>query len=159
MRDPYLLLGIVVKPQGLHGEVKLHHETGDPARFLDLTTVYLRRGEVYAPATVLGARLSGSDVYLTFEGVDDREAAEKLRGQTLYIDRAHARPLGKGEVFVVDLLGVHATDTDGNEIGTITDVMQNGGADVLVFSTPRGPMMAPFLKRLVRELDVSAARM
>ncbi len=159
MREPYLLLGTIVKPQGLHGEVKLHHETGDPARFYDLKSVYLRRGDAYEPVAVLGARLSGEEVYLTLQGATDRDTAEKLRGQALYIDRANARPLGKNEVFVADLLGIRATDTDGREIGTLKDVLQNGGTDVLVFATPRGPMMAPFLKRLVVELDVPAGRM
>jgi 16S rRNA processing protein RimM len=159
MREPYLLLGTVVKPQGLHGEVKLHHETGDPERFYDLQSVYLRQGDAYTPIAVLGARLSGEEVFLTFQGVDDRDAAEKLRGQALYIDRANARPLRKNEVFIADLLGIHATDTDGHEIGTVKDVLQNGGTDVLVFATPRGPLMAPFLKRLVVELDVTEGRM
>jgi ribosomal 30S subunit maturation factor RimM len=50
-------------------------------------------------------------------------------------------------------------NTAGGDVGAVTDVLQNGAADVLVFSTPRGTMMAPFLKRLVRGLDVKAGRM
>jgi len=159
MLEPYLLLGTIVKPQGLRGEVKLRHETDDPARFDGLAKVYVRRGEAYAPIGVLSARVSGGDVYLTLEGVNDRDAAEALRGQAVYIDRAHARTLNTNEVFIADLLGVKAIDAGGNDVGTVTDVLQNGAADVLVFSTPRGTMMAPFLKRLVRELDVKAGRM
>jgi len=159
MLQPYLLLGTIVKPQGVRGEVKLRHETDDPERFVDLTTAYFKKGEQYLPVTVIDARVSGNDAFLTLEGVNDREAAEALRGQEVYIDRAHARELGEGEVFIVDLLGIRAVDTDGREVGTLKDVLQNGGTDVLVFDTPRGPMMAPFLKRLVRELDVAAVRM
>ncbi len=151
MKD-YLLLGTVVKPQGLKGEVKLRHETGDAARFLTLRSAWVRRGEAYTPVRVLSARLSGADVYLTLEGVGDRDAAEKLRGAGLYIDREHARPLEDGEVFLADLIGLSAVDTRGNAIGTLTDVLQNGGTDVLVFKTPEGPMMAPHLKKLVRQI-------
>jgi 16S rRNA processing protein RimM len=142
MLEPYLLLGTIVKPQGLRGEVKLHHETDDPARFGGITEVYFRRGETYAPVGVVSARVSGGDVYLTLEGVDDRDAAEALRGQAVYVDRAHARALDENEVFIADLLGVKATDTAGGDVGAVTDVLQNGAADVLVFSTPRGTMMA-----------------
>ncbi|MBE0601587.1 MAG: 16S rRNA processing protein RimM, partial [Firmicutes bacterium] len=131
----YLLLGTIVKPQGLKGEVKLHHETGDASRFLDLETAWIRQGEGYAPIRVVSARLSGPDVYLTLEGVADRDAAEKLRGTELYIDRAHARELPDGEVFLADLIGLKAVDTQGNPIGTLTDVLQPGGTDVLVFQT------------------------
>lgn len=159
MLQPYLLLGTIVKPQGVRGEVKLRHETDDPERFVALDTVYRREGETYVPMTVLDARVSGDDAYLTLEGVEDRDAAEKLRGLALYIDREHARPLAENEVFIVDMLGMKAVDTEGREIGTLTDVLQNRGTDVLVFQTPRGSMMAPFLKRLVVSLDVSAGVM
>lgn len=151
MKD-YLLLGEIVKPQGLKGEVKLRHETGDVSRFLSLETAWIRQGERYAPVRVVSARLSGPDVYLTLEGVLDRDAAEKLRGVELYVDRAHARELPDGEVFIADLVGLKAVDTRGNEIGTLTDVLQPGGTDVLVFQTPDGPLMAPHLKRLVKEI-------
>lgn len=149
MLKPYLMLGTVVKPQGVRGEVKVHHETGDPERFLDLETVYRKQGEAYQPLKVLSARVNGDDVFIALEGVNDRDAAEALRGAELYIDREHARPLRDNEVYIADMLGLRAVDTQGREVGTLTDVLQHGGADVLVFATPRGPMMAPFLKRLV----------
>ncbi len=148
----YLLLGEVVKPQGLKGEVKLRHETGDASRFLSLDTAWMKQNGAYVPVRVLDARLSGADVFLTLEGVEDRDAAEKLRGTQLYVDRVNARPLDEGEVFIADLIGLKAVDTKGNAIGTLTDVLQPGGADVLVFTTPQGPLMAPHLKKLVKEI-------
>jgi len=159
MLQPYLLLGTIVKPQGVRGELKLRHETDDPARFAELDTVYMKHGDAYRPVRVLGARVSGNDAFLTLEGVTDRDAAEALRDVQLYIDRDHARELADNEVFIADMLGIRAVDTLGREVGTLKDVLQNGGADVLVFDTPRGPMMAPFLKRLVVTLDVAAGRM
>ena len=148
----YLLLGVIVKPQGLRGEVKLRHETGDTSRFLTLDTAWRKQGETFVQVKVLSARLSGADVFLTLEGVEDRDAAEALRGVTLYIDRAHARPLDDGEVFIADLIGLQAVDTQGNAIGTLADVLQPGGADVLVFQMPRGLLMVPHLKKLVKAI-------
>ena len=155
MKEP-LLLGSIVKPQGLSGEVKLHHETGDVSRFLTLQSAMLKHKGELTPVRVLSARFSGEDVYLTLDNVCDRDAAEALRGAELYISREHARQLPKGEVFIADLIGLKAVDTQGREIGTLTDVLQPGGADVLVFQTPDGPMMAPHLKKLVK--DVSKER-
>ena len=151
MKEP-LLLGSVVKPQGLRGEVKLRHETGDASRFLSLKSALLKRNGELSSVRVLSARLSGEDVYLTLEGVSDREAAEALRGAELYVERAHARRLPRGETFIADLIGLKAVDTAGREIGALTDVLQPGGTDVLVFTTPEGPMMAPHLKKLVKEV-------
>ncbi len=159
MLTPYLLLGEIVKPQGLRGEVKLRHEMADPTLLLEVDTLYVKNGDAYAPVQLEGARVNGADAFLLLAGVHDRDAAEKLRGTQLYIDRAHARPLADNEVFIADMLGMKAVDTDGREVGTLKDVLQNGGADVLVFATPRGSMMAPFLKRLVKSVDVQKGLM
>ena len=70
--NDYLLLGVIVKPQGLNGEVKLRHETGDASRFLapgqrDACGKATR----FAPvARAFGARCPAQDVYLTLEGVE-----------------------------------------------------------------------------------------
>ena len=159
MLTPYLFLGTIVKPQGLRGEVKLHHAMADPALLSELDTLYLKTGETYTPVALESARVSGSDAYLTLAGTHDREAAEALRGQAVYVDRAHARPLEDGETYIADMLGMEAVDSEGRAVGVLTDVLQNGGADILVFKTPRGSMMAPFLKRLVQTMDVKAGRM
>ena len=159
MQNPYLLAGIIVKPQGVRGEVKLRHETDDPEHLTTLDVLYLKKGDAYEPLALLDARVSGNDVYLLLEGVADRDAAEKLRGLEVYIRRDQARPLGEGEMFIVDMIGMRAVDTAGGQIGTLTEVLQNGGTDVLVFATPRGSMMAPFLKRLVLKLDAQAGEM
>ena len=51
MKHDYLLLGEVVRPQGIRGEMKLKHYTDDPERFLELKTVYpikTSRNQYYA---------------------------------------------------------------------------------------------------------------
>ncbi len=159
MLTPYLFLGTIVKPQGLRGEVKLHHEMADPGLLSQLDTLYLKKGETYTPVALQGARVSGGEAYLTLAGVEDRDAAEALRGLPVYIDRDHARPLAENETFIADMIGMQAVDSEGRAVGVLTDVLQNGGADILVFKTPRGGMMAPFLKRLVKAVDVKAGRM
>ena len=59
MLTPYLFLGTIVKPQGLRGEVKLHHEMADPGLLTQLDTLYLKKGETYTPVSLQGARVSG----------------------------------------------------------------------------------------------------
>ena len=154
MLTPYLLLGTIVKPQGLRGEVKLHPDMADPAYLMELETLYLQNGDQYAPIRLLSARVGGGEAFLTLQGVEDRDAADKLRGVAVYIDRAHARELAPGETYIADMLGMKAVDTAGRAVGVLADVLQNRGTDVLVFKTPRGNMMAPYLKKLVLAVDV-----
>ena len=158
MKQDYLLLGEIVRPQGIRGEVKVKHYTDDPERFYDLETVFLRRGESYLPIEVLEARVQKDDVYLLLDGVSDRNEAEKLRGSQLFVDRANAKELDEDEVFIADILGAKAYDTKGNEIGVLKDVLTPGGVDVFVFKTPKGNLMMPALKTVLLELNAEEGR-
>ena len=158
MKQTHLLLGEIVRPQGIRGEVKVKHFTDDPYRFEDLETVYIKRGNAYEPIGVTGARVQKDDVYLTLEGVDDRNAAEKLRNVQLWVDRAHAVELSEDEVFIADILGAKAYDTKGNEIGVLKDVLTPGGVDVFVFDTPKGTLMMPALKTVLLTMDADEGR-
>ena len=93
MKQTHLLVGEIVRPQGIRGEVKLRHFTDDPYRFEELDAVLRQTGEGFEPLTVEACRVQGDDVYLKLEGFDDRNAAETLRGAMLYVDREHAAEL------------------------------------------------------------------
>lgn len=159
MLAKYLLIGEIVKPQGVHGQVKVKPYTDDPERFFDLETVYLLKNGQYTALGMACQRVHEDMVYLTLEGVATREGAETLRGEKLYVDRAHAVELGEDEVFICDLIGCEAVDRQGNKLGTLKDVLQPGTTDVYVFDTPKGEMMMPALKAAIPEIDVQARRM
>ena len=125
--DKYLVIGEIVKPQGVRGEVKLRPITCDVERFDGLEQAYFRRGEDFLPVHIRATRRAQEAVFLTLEGVEDRDAAEKLRGELLYIDRAHAVELDEDTNFLCDLIGLHGVDDEGNDLGTLRDVLQPGG--------------------------------
>ena len=154
MLQPYLLIGEIVRPQGIRGEVKVRHYTDDPTRFEELKSVLVQEKDLsMVPLGITGCRVQKDAVFLAFIGVSDRNGAEKLRGAKLYIERAHARKLGEDQVFIADILGATAYDRTGNVIGTLKEVLTPGGVDVFVFQTPRGSLMAPALKTVLLELD------
>ena len=96
-------------------------------------------------------------LYLTLEGCATPEDVEKLRGLELYIDRANASPLPEGMFYLADLMGCHATDEDGRDLGELTDVLQHGPTDVYVFRSPGGKTwMAPALPDAFPVRDVEA---
>jgi len=159
MKQDYLLLGEIVRPQGIRGEVKVRHYTDDPERFYDLDVVFLKRGESYDEMTVTDARVQGDDVYLKLEGIDDRNEAEKLRNIQLWVDRDNAVELGEDEVFIADILGAKAYDTKGNQLGTLKDVLTPGGVDVFVLKTPKGTLMFPALKEVLLEMNADEGKL
>ena len=158
MLSTHLMIGEISKPQGIRGEVKVRPVTCDPERFYDLDYVFFKRGETFVKHNVTVRRVDGDAVYMTFEGIADRDAAEKLRGEELYIDREHSVELPEDMNFICDLIGCEGVDTNGRSIGKITDVMQPGGNDVYVFNGSLGEVLVPALKIVVLEVNVEEKR-
>ena len=158
MLDDYLIIGEILKPQGIRGEMKLRPLTDDPGRFEGLDQVFLKRSTGFEPLNIRVTRIQGDAVYLFAEGVGDRDAAESLRGTLLYIDRARAVKRDGAE-FICDLIGCKAVDTLGRPVGVLREVLQPGGNDVYRFETPAGFLMLPALARVILEVDVVAKHM
>ena len=160
MLDEYLIIGEILKPQGVKGEVKVRPITCDPSRFEGLNRVFFKDDAgVFAPEKIKVIRVDPDAVYLTVKGYADRTEAEKLRGKLLYVDRASAARLPEGAEFICDLIGCVATDDSGRLIGTLSDVMQPGAGDVYVFQGPMGEVLVPALKSVFLEVDVKNKRM
>ena len=159
MLSEYLMIGEITKPQGVRGEVKVRPCTCDPERFDGLKTVYFKESEGYRPVQIQVNRLGDDAVYMNVEGVQDRDAAEKLRGTLLYIDRANAVQLDEDTTFLCDLYGLRGAVDDGRDLGKIVDVMQPGGNDVYVFKGPLGEVLVPALKSVVLAVDLEAGEM
>ena len=159
MLSTHLMIGEVSKPQGIRGEVKVRPVTCDPERFYDLDYVFFKRGETYVKHNVAVSRVDEDAVYMTFEGISDRDAAEKLRGEELYIDREHSVELPEDMNFICDLIGCEGSDTNGRKLGKMTDVMQPGGNDVYVFNGPLGEVLVPALKSVVMKVDLEKGEM
>ena len=151
----YLQIGEIVRPQGIKGEVKLRAMSIDADRYARLESVFLLLKGEYVEYKVKKGRCNDGFAVLMLDGVSDRNMAETLRGVKVFVDREHAIELDEDENFVVDLIGLTAVDTKGNEIGELVDVLTpNKICDVYVFDTDRGEMMIPALRRVVVEVDL-----
>ena len=157
----YIEVGQIVKPQGIKGEVKLIPMTDDPMRFEGENTFFFEENGAYTPVTARFSRFDGQAVYLFIDGVNDRNAAEELRGRYLLVDRAHAAQLDEDEFFIVDLIGLSGFDETGKSYGTLTEVMQPGGNDVYVFvdKKARKEYLIPALKSVVTSTNPEKGEM
>lgn len=148
----FLMIGQVVKPQGVRGEIKVLPLTDDPERYLDLEYVFTdEKGTQQMEVT--GARIREGFAYITLEGVEDRDQAERMRNMFLYIDRANAAPLPEGRYYVADLIGMKVVDEKGEELGKLVDVMQAGGNDVYEVKGAR-VFRFPALKKALANVDI-----
>ncbi|BDF58479.1 ribosome maturation factor RimM [Christensenellaceae bacterium] len=151
-------LGQILKPQGIKGEVKFDAFTDDLSRFSYLKQAFFRKGGNYEPVEVEAARVDARYAYLKLKGYDDRNAAEALRGTLLYIDRAHAARLPEGAYYVCDLLGLAVEDDEGNKLGILKDILQNGAADVYTVEKSGKLCMFPAIPEVVLKKDVGNGR-
>jgi len=156
MQSTHLVIGEITKPQGVRGELKLRPITCDFERFDGLELAYLKRGDAYEEIHMTVNRISPDAVYFNIEGISDRNAAERLRGELVYIDRAHAVELDEDSTFICDLIGLHGVVDDGRDLGKLKDVLQPGGNDVYVFKGPLGEVMVPALRSVVEKVDLEA---
>ena len=155
----YLMIGEVLKPQGIRGEVKIKPYAANHEDFRRWKKLYLQEKDGgYTEIKAICSRVHDGFAYVTLGECASIEDAEKLRGRELFIDRQQAGRLDEGEVFVTDLIGCEAIDEQGRPIGTLTDVLQHGAVDVYVFKTARGTLMAPALKAVFPTIDVAARR-
>ena len=154
----YLMIGEVLKPQGIKGEVKIKPYAANHDDFRRWKTLYIKQGEGIQPIKMKCSRVHEGFVYAYLGECASMEDAEKFRAVQLYVDRAHANPLEEDEVYISDLIGCEGVDEEGKSIGTLTDVLQHGMVDVYVFKMKTKSVMAPALKAVLPPVDVAAKR-
>ncbi len=157
-----LVVARVRRPHGVRGEVLIAIDTDRPDWvFVDGRTLMLGdgRGEPLGRRMSLrGFRPTPTGAIARFEGIEDREGAERLRGHTLLIRRDQAAPTEADEIHYQDLVGMEVTGPDG-EIGSIEDVLEMPVGEVLVVRTIEGrEVLLPFVREIVEEVDAEARR-
>ena len=145
-----LKIGVIVKPQGIKGEVKVQPLTDDITRFKKLKEVLID-GKNYR---VENAVIGGGTVFLSLSGIVDRNTAETFRGKFLCVTRDNAVDLPKGRYFITDIIGCKVvTDLD-QTIGEIIDVT-SARTDIFTVKCADGRIMRfPFLNDAVICVDV-----
>ncbi len=149
----YIKIGLITKPQGIKGEVKVEAYTDDVSRFLKLKKVFIKQADGYAELKVMGARVDSKNAYLLFERIYDRNSAETMRGVELFVDRANAVKLPEGRFFIVDLLGSKVVDRNQKELGVLKEVLQPGANDVFVVKTNGEDLLIPVVAAFVDDID------
>lgn len=158
MLSDYLLVGEIVKPQGVMGEVKVKPYTDDLNRFQDLKSIFIEDAPSHRNVKMHCVRVHAGMVYLKIEGITNKDAAETLRNKKLYVLRKDAVKLGADENFICDLIGCTAYDSTGTSFGVLRDILTDCPVDVYVFDTAKGTVMVPALKRVIPTVNVAEKR-
>lgn len=146
-----IVIGKVVAPFGMRGELKLVVLTDFPQRFDKGNEVTLAAGEKRREFVIERSSPNKGGITLKLRGVDSRTDAEELRDAEIVIDKAELAKLNGDQFYIFDMIGLKVVTDDGREQGQVTEVLQGGGNDVYVTSTG---LCIPALKSVVAGVDL-----
>ncbi len=140
-----ILLGRVHGAFGVRGELKLESFT-DPERAIFRYQPWILRDAQGRERELSGARgrEGGKGLVATIEGIEDRDAAEAMRGTEVWVPRSALPPPAPGEYYWVDLEGLRVSNVEGVDFGTVSHLFSTGANDVLVARGDRERMI-PFV--------------
>ncbi|HTH18356.1 MAG TPA: ribosome maturation factor RimM [Magnetospirillum sp.] len=150
-------VGAIVGAHGVRGQVRVKSFTAEPADVAAYGPVESEDGASRFKLKVMGE--AKGLVIAKLEGVNDRNAAEALRGVRFYVSRERLPKTDEDEFFYSDLVGLKAEAVDGSVLGTVRGVADFGAGELLdIGLAAGGSLMVPFTKAAVPVVDVAGGR-
>lgn len=155
----YLIIGEILRPHGVKGELRLRIMTDYPERLVskEVKTVYLgtrvsdRRAQEH---TVKSARFHKDYLLVTLKGISNRNDADPLRGLYVMVTLDDAVPLEDDEYYVHEIIGLRVVTEGGRELGNIHSVVETGANDVYdVRGGEFGKLLLPAHDETIIEID------
>ena len=155
MKKQFLECGKIVTTHGVLGEVKVQPWCDTPEELTQIAALYLDGGK--SALEIERGRVHKNMALLKLKGVDSIEQAQPLRGKVLWAHRDDI-PLGEGQYFIQDLIGLTVIDADdGHTYGILTDVTETGANDVYHITFPDGGVrLAPVIEQVIVSTDIDA---
>lgn len=164
MTDPEpltLVVGRIVKPHGVRGELVVEVRTDSPQeRFGAGVVLGLQRpgAQRSRECTLTEVRPHSGRLLVRIDGVETREAAEDLRGALLTVSADALEDLGDPDEFYdYQLEGLRVVHSAGHDLGVLHEVVHTPGGELLVVHTETGrELLVPFVSAIVPEVDLDA---
>jgi 16S rRNA processing protein RimM len=153
-----LNVGRIGKAHGILGEATIEVRTDEAEDRFAIGAVL--ETDSHGELTVVSARVHNGILLLGFQGIEDRNSIEAFRNELLYAEVDIQAPgIDEDDYHVLQLVGCTAYLVDGDEFGTVTDVLNLPGQDVLAIKSADGEVLIPFVRQLVPVVDIKAKRM
>jgi len=163
-------LGAISEAQGLQGQVKVRPHSTDPVALLSSKTVWLSlipRKDAGVAASVeqasltqykvKSAKMHSGNVVMTLDGVTDRDQALALKGARILVARDAFPKAENDSYYWVDLIACHAINLQGETLGEVLDITENGAHGVIAIgdaATKDIKYLVPFVKAVVQTVDL-----
>ncbi len=162
-------VGRIADAWGIKGWFKVLPHSADPEALFSSKRWFLMPSERGAKAfsgtvemAVTEAKIHSGSVVASARGVDDRTAAETLRGSRIFVSRANFPAAGKDEYYWVDLIGLQVNNREGLDLGVVRELLSTGAQTVLVIEYVQDSKvherMIPFVSVYVDDVDMAGRR-
>ena len=159
MKQAFIEAGRITSTHGVHGEVKIEVWLDTPEDLKHYRRVFIDGQE----KKLLSVRQQNRFVIVKLHQIDDINAAQPLKGKTVYIAREDA-PLPPGGYFLQDLLDAKVVLEDGSPVGVLTEILERPANNVYVVTDPDGreiliPVVPAFIIRADAENGIVTVRL
>jgi len=158
--EQYVTIGKIVNTQGHRGEVRLIPLTDFPERFESMDKALLELNGQTMQMKIERTYPHKKFIIIKFAGIDDMNAAERLKSATMLIPKEELMPLPEDTFYIFDIVGMEVFTEDGRWLGQVKDVLQTGANDVFIVegATAR-PLLIPALKKVICQVDMGQKKM
>ncbi len=148
--------GIILKPKGLHGELKVEVITDFPESFLSRKRYYVGKSVTsVTPLVVKKAAISAGFAWLFFNGVDSVEKAETLIGYSLFIEETQLLPQPENRAYLHEIIGMQVLDRQRNVVGFVTNVLAMPAHEVYEVLVGDKKILLPAIEEFVEEFNLA----
>jgi 16S rRNA processing protein RimM len=150
-----VLLGHIVGAHGIRGAVLVRSYTAEPGAIAAYGP--LERASGGQPLTLVVEGATAKGLICRVAGVDDRNGAEALKGEGLYVARERLPPAEDGEYYYADLIGLAAVTEAGDALGIVVAVANHGAGDILEVRPGDAPRtdLYPMIEDVVRDVNLA----
>ena len=154
--EDHVIVGHVLGAWGVQGDVKVRPATDIPDRFAPGNTVHLHGTQ----SRIERVRPSKDTLIVKLDVVEDRTAAQAVRGQLLTVPQESLVTLPSGSYYHFHIIDMEAYTEDGRRLGTVRRILPAGDTDVYeIAAVDGGEALVPATEECVLEVDVPANRM
>ena len=148
-----VVIGRVIKPHGVKGELSVRVDTDDPNRFSLIDYVFLCKKANCKRFSIIGFRIHNDRIILQVTGIYDRTQADNYRGYDVCIKEEDKLPTEENEFYIFDIVGLQVIE-ENNSIGIVEDVYLGGHQDIIFVRKNNGKLiLIPMVKDFIREIN------
>ena len=153
----YVSVGKILNFHGIQGEAKVGFSKNQQDFFCGLKKVFIRQADSYSPLKIKRIRLNKNSAIVKFEGINSIDEIVEYKGKIIFVEEQTIRESLEDDEFLIDeLVGLDVLDQNGEKLGFVVGVSNNGANDLLSVKTKSKEVaLVPFVKALVTDVSIN----